>query len=117
MKHARHRPGAGERIFLQSVLGEFKAQPGFSGSGYLPLTMRMAGNPNHSSQTLSRDLRHGLAAAFLNQEVGIDASTCSEASIPMGPSQACGAIEIDEKFAMAATFQSAVMPPTWFVSV
>ena len=31
--------------------------------------------------------------------------------MPMGPSHACGAIEMDEKLAMAATFQSAVMPP------
>jgi hypothetical protein len=50
-----------------------------------------------------------LAAAFLNGKLGIDASTCSDASIPMGPSQACDAIEIGATLARAATFQSAVM--------
>src|SRR5689334_4461988 len=28
--------------------------PGFSGSGYFPFTIRIAGKPNHSSQILSR---------------------------------------------------------------
>ena len=30
----------------------------------------------------------------------------------MGPSQACGAMDMFEMFAIAATFQSAEMPPT-----
>ena len=47
----------------------------------------------------------------------MDASTCSEASIPIGPSQAWGAIEMLETFARAATFHSPVIPPTWFISV
>ena len=45
------------------------------------------------------------------------ASTCRVAMPPMGPSQACGAMEMPEAAAIAPTFHNAVMPPTWLMSV
>ena len=45
------------------------------------------------------------------------ASTCIVASPPIGPSQACGAMEMPETSAIAPTFHNAVMPPTWLISV
>ena len=53
MKDARHRFRAAERIFGQARFAQFKAQARLVGSGNRPFTMRMAGNPNHSSQILS----------------------------------------------------------------
>ena len=48
---------------------------------------------------------------------GIAASTCRVAMAPIGPSHACGAISTPDASHIAATFHSAVIPPTWLQSV
>src|ERR1700691_4335605 len=84
-------------------------KPGFEGSGKRPLTMRIAGKPNHSAQIFS--LSPGCTKLQISwmRKFGIEESTCNVAVAPMGPSHACGAIETLEMLAMAPTFQSPVI--------
>src|SRR5580704_6440096 len=79
-------------------------RPGFEGSGNRPLTMRIAGKPNHSAQIFS--LSPGCTKLQISwiRKLGMAESTWSVAVPPMGPSQAWGAMETFEMFAMAATF-------------
>ena len=51
-----------------------------------------------------------------HKKFGMAASTCKLAIPPTGPSHACGAIRIPAASASAATFHSAVMPPTCAIS-
>ncbi len=86
-------------------------RPGFCASGKRPSTIRMAGNPSHSSHTLS------VAPGWIWPQIScttkfvIAEFTCNVANPPMGPSQAWGAMEIPDAAAICETFQSPVMPP------
>src|SRR5579859_670059 len=89
-----------------------KPRPGLVGRGKRPFTMRIGGNPNHSAHT--RSLSPGCTKLQISwiRKFGMAESTCRVARPPMGPSQACGAMETLEMLAIAATFHRPVSPPT-----
>src|SRR5437867_2832185 len=82
--------------------------PGFSGNGYLPFTIRIAGNPNHSAQILSRGCGTTFPQHSCTRKFGMAESRWTEASNPIGPSHPWGAIEMPEAAAAIAVFHSAV---------
>jgi len=60
-------------------------KPGFSGSGKRPLTMRMAGNPSHSSQTFSVGPGATPLHTSCTRKLGMAASTWRVAMPAMVP--------------------------------
>src|ERR1035437_8149753 len=70
VKHAGHRPAPRERIFLQSILSEFESQAGLVGQWVLAVNHAHDRESEPFLPDLVAHLRNGLAAAFLNEEVG-----------------------------------------------
>src|SRR5216683_8069598 len=81
-----------------------KPSPSRLGSGKRPSAIRMAGNPNHSSQILS--CLDGVTPPQISwiRKFGMAESTCSVARPPIGPSQACGAMEIQTRLEVGEGF-------------
>ena len=110
------RSRALKRILLQSGFADLDSKARSFGSGYRPSTIRIAAKPSKSSQTDSsrppRRDRRSPGQEVRNGRIHVQTRDARRSVLR----RRAGAMRIPDASAAAATFHSAVIPPTCAMS-